>query len=653
MLKISELTVSFPSTGSPLPVLDGVNLQIEAGEKLGLVGESGSGKTSLALTLMGLSPGEKQGSVTFQGEELLEKNNREWEQLRGGSISMVMQQSGEMLTPVLSLGKQVAEPYLKQYPGRKEEAYRRTVSLLKQVGLGESYVHRYPYTLSGGEVQRSMLAMALITEPAFLILDEPVSSLDALTREEILQLLKNLTRNCSVLVISHDLSTVARLAERTAVLYSGCLLEKAPTEELFQSPLHPYSRALVRAYPTLEGVKELQGIRGEVPSLSFRPRGCPFHPRCTQTLDRCRRERPILEEAVKNENGGQRMLACHRGGVVELLRGRDIRSCYPLDGGGNGRAGYLEAVRGVDVYLDEGEVYALVGESGSGKTTLGKSLAGVDIPNEGEVYFQEKAINKMSRKEARETRRCLQMLFQNSGEALSHRFNVHDLVAEPLVIQGIGDDLSRRKAIERSLDWVRLPRDEDFMHRYPHQLSGGELQRVALARALVMEPRVLVADEPSASLDASVQAKIIKLLLHLQNERGFALFLITHDLALAARAGDRMGVMYGGMIVEEGPSSRLVHRPLHPYTRRLLQAAPTLELPPEEPSHASISGTENSTLQSTADQLQANSSGCSYAKVCHWSSAICFREKPPLREIGSQKVACHHLSAELQTIKHR
>ncbi len=626
MLTINELTVTFPSHHGPMKVLDRVNLQIEAGEKLGIVGESGSGKTSLALTLMGLSPGEVEGSITFHGKELLDQSSREWESIRGGSLAMVRQQSGEMLTPVLSLGKQVEEPYLKQYPGRQKEARQRAMELLREVGLGEEDYPRYPYTMSGGEVQRALLAMALITDPQMLILDEPVSSLDALTKEDILQLLSEVTADCTVLIISHDLTTVARLAHQTAVLYSGMVLEKAPTHVLFSEPRHPYSRALVRAYPTLKGVKELQGIRGEIPSLGHRPGGCPFHPRCTQALDICTRERPAINnytvkpdnidtttdtaavtardadkeaakataattftetsapagtpadfpvEAVSGSRApysfGRRWLACHRGGIIELLRGEKIFRRYPLNGG------YLEAVQGVDLHLNEGEVYSLVGESGSGKTTLGRILAGVDAPDEGEVYFQQRPLNRLSPQESRQSRQALQMLFQNSGEALSHRLNVYDLVVEPLQIQGLGDAVSRRQAVEHSLEWVRLPRDEEFLHRYPHHLSGGELQRVALARALVLEPRVLVADEPSASLDASVQAKVIKLLLHLQNEKGFALILITHDLALAARAGDRIGVMHRGVIIEEGPSTQLVQHPGHPYTRRLLQAAPSLE----------------------------------------------------------------------------
>lgn len=709
MLQIEDLTVQFHTHHGLLTVLDRVSLEVKPGEKLGVVGESGSGKTTLALTLLGMSGGEAKGSVKFKGEELLGRTQEEWQRLRGSSISMVRQQSGEMLTPTLPLLDQVMEPYLKEHPGHKDEARRRATDMLERVGLDRRFFRRYPYTISGGEVQRALLAMALVPDPELLILDEPVSSLDALTRADILKLLEDIIREreqksgreCSVLVISHDLSSVARLADRTAVFYCGSVMETGPTGAVLRlqpkgktprepgehgkapgeaaypegqpgkkglrpvqnsysstegearstvSPGHPYTRALVRAYPTLDGVKELQGIRGEFPPLEERPAGCPFHPRCTQSLEVCAREKPV---PVELEPG--RYLSCHRGGVVQLLRGRGIRQVYSLDeaAGAEGSEGSkgtgtvrtewntdwtewsaeapesaspplhglheqgeslnsrveagnrdevqgktgktgdtgkprggilsgirkksqrpeataLEAVKGVDVTLYEGEVYVLVGESGSGKTTLGRILAGVDRPVEGDVLYGGKDIARLKSKESREVRRGLQLLFQNAGEALSHRLAVEELVAEPLVVQGIGDRESRREAVVKALEWVHLPTGEHFLQEYPHHLSGGELQRVALARALVLEPKVLVADEPSASLDASVQAKIVKLLLQLQNERGFALFLITHDLALAARAGDRVGVMHGGRIVEEGPAAVIMRHPSHPYTQTLL-----------------------------------------------------------------------------------
>ncbi len=630
MLEINDLTVKYQTPRGALPVLEGINLTARKGEVLGIVGESGSGKTSLALAITGLSEGRLEGSVQFQGEELLGKSREEWERLRGSTLSIVMQQAGEMLTPVLPLIEQVMEPFLKKHPRQKDEAFRRASAMLHKVGLEEHSFYRYPYTLSGGEVQRALLAMALIAEPELLILDEPVSSLDALSKADILTLLEELTGECTVLVISHDLSTIARLADRAAVLYCGSVLETGPTASLLQAPRHPYTRALVRSYPSLYGLKELQGIRGEFPSLGERPGGCPFHTRCTQALEICAQQRP---GTVEKEGG--RNLACHRGGVVELLRGSGLKQRYALKG--KGKDPYLEAVRGIDISLDEGEVYALVGESGSGKSTLGRMLAGVDRPYAGTVSFQGQGFFQLSPAETKKAKRDLQMLFQNSGEALSHRMTVHELVAEPLFIQEVGDPQTRREAVRRALRWVYLPDDEHFLNEYPHHLSGGELQRVALARALVLEPKVLIADEPSASLDASVQAKVIKLLLQLQNERGFALILITHDLALAARAGDRVGVMHEGKIVEEGPAADILRRPLHPYTQSLLGAAPSI-------GGANLAATG---MPSPAEPAVAAAEGpngkpaCSFSPDCAHSCEECFRYVPPLVRVGFQKVACY------------
>ncbi len=634
MLEIKDLTVEVATSHGKFKVLDNVNLSIQSGEKWGLVGESGSGKSTLALTIMGLAAGKIEGSVCFKGEELLSKSTWEWEKIRGSSISMVMQQSGEMLTPTLTLGEQVMEPYFKKYPHNSEKAREKAIYYLEKVGLEESFFYRYPFTLSGGEVQRALLAMALITDPELLILDEPVSSLDARTKSEILKLLNELTKDCTVLAISHDLATVLQLTEYTGVLYCGSLMETGPTEKCLQEPAHPYTRALVRAYPTIDGTRELQGIRGDFPPLSQRPSGCPFHTRCTQVLEVCSHERPIPvpvanqaisasasssypgvitgakgEEAyyksasqqsaagnysvsyncslslasgntladTTNKSLSTWYLSCHRGGIIELLRGEGIIQRFSLQGeskrqGKASGSSYVEAVSGVNVKLREGEVYALVGESGSGKTTLGRILAGVDFPYKGDVFYQQQNLNQIKGKKEKSVRRQLQILFQNSGQALSHRLNVYELVSEPLEIQKIGDYYSRREVVIKSLEWVNLPTSEHFLNEYPHHLSGGELQRVAIARALVLEPRVLIADEPSASLDASVQAKIIKLLLYLQNEKGFALFLITHDLALAAKAGDRMGVMHSGKIIEEGPPAKVINNPKHSYTKSLLNS---------------------------------------------------------------------------------
>ncbi|RQD78361.1 MAG: ABC transporter ATP-binding protein [Candidatus Syntrophonatronum acetioxidans] len=625
MLDINNLKVTFETRMGEVKVLEKVSLKVSPGERVGIIGESGSGKTTLALSIMGLVQGRVQGSIKYRGEELLDKKEEDWEKIRSQKISMVFQNTGEMLNPVYALIDQVMEPYLKVNPGKKKEAFSRASNLLKKVGLREDHFYAYPFTLSGGEIQRGLIAMALMNEPELIILDEPTSALDALTKGELIRLLDEIARDKTVLVISHDLSTVIKLTRRTAVLYAGSIMEAGSTESLLREPRHPYSRALVRAYPTRTTVKDLQGIRGEFPSLVDPPSGCPFHPRCTQALEKCSQEKPLLAEK------GEGTLACHRGGVVTLLKGEKIIQKFPRQGK-DGKEIYFNAVDGAGVTLKEGEILALVGESGSGKTTLAQILAGINRPTAGKVYFQEREIYSLKGQEKKDLRRRLQILFQNPQEAVSHRMMVHDLVEEPLDIQDIGDKETRVQAVKEALGLVGLPGDSFFLHKYPHELSGGELQRVTIARALVMKPKVLIADEPSASLDASVQAKILKLLMHLQNEQGFALFLITHDLALAGKVGDRVAVMFSGKIVEEGPTSEIFRYPLHPYTELLLDMAPSLER--EVPS-----------IRRTVKLKEEGERGCPYYVHCPYSTDICTREEAPLKEIGFQRVACHRATA--------
>ena len=621
MLDIKNLSVSFDTRMGRLTVLEDFTLKVNPGEKLGIIGESGSGKTTLALSMMGLVSGQVQGSIKYKGEELLEKSEEAWENIRSTRIAMVFQNTGDMLNPVYTLIDQVMEPFLKVNPGKKKEAFSRASYLLQEVGLTEDHFYAYPFSLSGGEVQRALIAMAVINDPEVLILDEPTSALDALTKAELINLLDDIVKDKTVIVVSHDLSTVMKLTRRTAVLYAGKIMEASSTQALLREPRHPYTRALVRAYPTRTTIKDLQGIRGEFPSLVEPPSGCRFHLRCTQSLETCSLVPPPLVEE------GDSFLSCHRGGVITLLQGENITRSFPRRQKGLEET-YFNAVDDIDIILKEGEILSLVGESGSGKTTLAHILAGISPPTRGKVFFQGKELYSLPKKESKKQRRYLQMLFQNPQEAVSHRMMVHDLVEEPLEVQGIGDKQSRAESVKEALELVGLPADSFFLHKYPHELSGGELQRVTIARSLIMKPKVLIADEPSASLDASVQAKILKLLMHLQNQQGFALVLITHDLALAGKAADRVAVMFSGKIVEEGPTSEIFRFPAHPYTKLLLEMAPSLEreVPP---------------IKRVVKVKYDGEKGCPYHVYCQHPLDICYKKEPELKKVNFQKVACH------------
>ncbi|MGI9953322.1 ABC transporter ATP-binding protein [Moorellaceae bacterium AZ2] len=549
MLVVKDLHVSFGES----TVLTGINLEMKKGEVLALVGESGAGKTTLGLAIMGLSPGKCRGQILFKGRDLLRLPDEERRRLRGKEIAMVFQNVEDALHPLHPVMEQVAEAVLVHRPKDRRAAQGRAADLFELVGLRPNRWRAFPHQLSGGEKQRALIALALANDPEVLILDEPTASLDVLTRGGIIGLLKRLVGDKAVLLITHDLSTAAKLATRVAVLYGGRIVELGPTRSLFTFPRHPYTRGLWRSYPNMTTVKDLQGI----PGPPFRPvAGCPFHPRCTQRLVLCSREAPELKEVE------DRLLACHRGGVVPLLQVKGLAKSF------NG----VRAVQDVDLTLYEGETLALVGESGSGKTTLALTIMGLLRPDKGEVWLEGQKVLQRDR----EFYWRVQMIFQNPRESLSHRLNVLQLVKEPLDVQDWGRDEEKVERVKEVLEDVELPTQEVFLHKYPHELSGGEVQRVAIARALVLDPKLLIADEPTSALDASVQAKILRLLLNLQEKRGLALLLITHDIALARKVSDRLAVMKEGLVVEQGPSSEVIANPQHPYTRTLLRLAADL-----------------------------------------------------------------------------
>jgi peptide/nickel transport system ATP-binding protein len=549
LLEIKDLRVSYADD----TVLDGLNLYLADGEALAIIGESGTGKTTLGLSIMRLIEGNLRGSILFQGQEMLTLPEGEMEKIRGNRLAMVFQNVNNVLNPVHPIISQVAEPLVEHKIRDKDTARRRAGELLAHFGLPAERFTAYPHQLSGGEQQRVLLAMALANDPDLLIMDEPLSAVDVTTREELSNLLGELGRNNARLVITHDLDTASRLSERLAVLYGGRIVETGPTRDVLRTPRHPYTRALIRAYPNMTTVKDLQGIKGR---MSRPVSGCPFHPRCTQSVEKCSREVPLLTQ----DQG--RGAACHRGGIVSLLSTENLSHSF----------GMIKAVDSVNLRIESGETLALVGQSGSGKTTLAKTIIGLLSPSNGRVYLESIPVPDRGK----HFYKRVQMIFQNPGESLSHRLSVLELVTEPLDIQRIGDEEFRKEKAIRTIGEVELPQTQKFLNTYPHHLSGGELQRVAIARALVLDPELLIADEPTAFLDPSVGAKVLKLLLNLQEQRGLSMLYITHDIAAARKVSDRIAVMLAGRIIEEGPSNEVVTAPGQNYTRQLLRSASAL-----------------------------------------------------------------------------
>jgi peptide/nickel transport system ATP-binding protein len=549
LLEIKNLGVSY---GQDV-VLNGIDLELGSGETLAIVGESGAGKTTLGLSIMRLVEGDVRGTIRFNGKDLLALSDNEMQQVRWSQIAMAFQNANNVLNPVYTVLNQIMEPMVEHGLKSKKEARDRAAELLRCFGFPADRFAAYPHQLSGGEQQRVLLAMAMANDPKLLILDEPLSSLDAAARAEVGDLLRETDKQSAKLVATHDLDTVSKLADRMAVLYGGKIIEAGLTRDVFRQPRHPYTRALIRAYPNMTTVKDLQGIKGRM----ARPvSGCPFHPRCTQAIDICRTEMPRL---VWNKG---RHIACHRGGIITLLSTENLTKSF----------GSLKAIDSVNLHIEAGETLALVGQTGSGKTTLAKTIMGLYQPTEGDVYLEGAKVGKRGK----DFYKRVQMVFQNPGESLSHRLSALETVMEPLDIQEIGTKEERENKAIQVLGEVELPQTNDFLNKYPHQLSGGEMQRLAIARALVLDPMLFIADEPTAFLDASIQAKILKLLLNLQEQRGLSMLYITHDIAAARKISDRMAVILDGKIIEEGPSNEIIAAPKQSYTRSLLRAASAL-----------------------------------------------------------------------------
>ncbi len=574
MLGINDLTLEYPADyaeSGNIRVLDGVSFHLKKGESIGIIGESGSGKTSLGMVVMGLSGGEVSGEIRFGGVNLLDLTDEEMRHLRWNRISMVMQNTGNVLNPAYTVEQQITEPITKHGLDSKIGAQERASLLLREVGLNSDMLNAYPGELSGGERQQVLIAMALANDPELIIMDEPTASLDVLTRRRILGLLDRIKEERSLIVISHDASTVASL-ENLIVLYSGRVMEAGKTDLLLKDPHHPYTRGLLRAHPFMDTTKDLQGIRGKMPALYDLPTGCRFSTRCTQKIAICEEIPPELTGCnVGGEDGNQgtyRRIACHRGGIHTLLQVTHLKKEYQNRSGNRSRT--VAALKDISFELQVGEIVALVGATGCGKSTLAKVVTRTLKPDSGEIRYDGEEIHAIN---AKTFHRDVQMIFQDPLDAVSPRFNVLKAVKEPLEIQGRIDRQEMLRKVKYTLDEINLPSDDIFLKKYPHQLSGGELQRVTIARALVTDPKLLIADEPTAYLDPSVQAKILKLLMRMQNTRGMTMLFITHDIALARKVSDRIFVMRGGDLVEQGVSSDVIYSPKHPYTRELVCGA--------------------------------------------------------------------------------
>ncbi len=669
VLQVTDLSVAYDTDAGPLPTVRHVTFGIQQGQVFGLVGESGSGKSTLARALVRYLPENghiTSGSVVLEGTNLLALDPGRMRAIWGRRITMVHQDPTAALNPAIRIGEQIAEIARFHLRLDRAQANDKARAMLEQVRIADpaSVARRYAHQLSGGMLQRVLIAMALMTSPQLLILDEPTTALDVTTEAVILDLIRDLLHQyrMAVLYITHNLGVIARIADRVGVMYAGELLEEGPIGRVFLQPHHPYTRGLLGCIPRLDSDKgkvDLLTIPGYIPRPDELPVGCIFAPRCSMA-DGCRLrgERPAL---VDVDLQARHTSSCHRWQDIEtlgddrasrprpprersaseapdlVLEARGIFKYFPLRERGltdllHGRSRSIKAVDDISLALRQGFTLGIVGESGCGKTTLARVMAGLEEATAGETRVQGQVVNRRVDRRSRAQLRALQMVFQNPDVSLNPLHTVGDAIARPLRLAGrlVREDVERRVA--QLLAAVNLP--PDYRERLPHELSGGEKQRVAIARALAADPRVIICDEPISSLDVSVQASLMNLLVDLQDRMGTSYLFISHDLAAIRHVSDWIAVVYLGRLWEVGAAQDVFAPPWHPYTEALLSAIP-LPDPNVTPMRIRLEGSVPSAVDIP--------SGCRFHTRCPRKiGPVCEQEEPPWHEAGSlHEIRCH------------
>jgi peptide/nickel transport system ATP-binding protein len=608
VLAVTDLKTHLDTARGEVRAVDGVAIELRKGECFALVGESGSGKSMTALSLMRLLPEAGRiadGRVLLDGQDLLALPEAAMRAVRGRRVAMIFQEPSTALNPVLTVGRQIMEVVERHTPLSGDAVRKRALELLDAVGIPDAgrRCEEYPFQLSGGLKQRVMIACALAAEPEILIADEPTTALDVTIQAQILDLLAKLQaeRAMAILLITHDLGIVARMAQRVAVMYAGEIVEVADRDAFFAAPQHPYARKLFEALPSPEKRgTELSVIAGQVPPLTGTFAGCRFVARCELAYLRCRHEVPQLI-AIPADSAAGRLVRCHlreqglapapQAASAEVAEGtpvavasmpviaevENLKVHFPIRKGLFRRTvGQVRAVDGVSLAIHSGRTLALVGESGCGKTTAGKALLRLIASTGGRVVFAGKDLSSLSRKALRMSRGAMQIIFQDPYASLNPRMRTADILAEGMRSLGVGrDEKDRMVRMAELLEQVGLPLEA--LSRYPHEFSGGQRQRIAIARALAVEPKLIVCDEPTSALDVSVQAQILNLLKSLQDRLGIAYLFITHNISIVEYLAHEVAVMYLGRIVERGTVEEVLGSPKHPYTEALLSAVPTVD----------------------------------------------------------------------------
>ena len=602
LLEVEGLSVTFPTDGGDLHAVRGLSYTVHTGEVVAMVGESGSGKSAAAMAVIGLLPeyAAVSGSARLAGTEMLGMSDAELSRIRGARIGTVFQDPMSALTPVYTVGDQIAEAITVHHRDvGKTQARARAVELLELVGINQAgaRARAFPHELSGGERQRVVIAIAIANDPDLIICDEPTTALDVTVQAQILEVLKTArdVTGAGVLIITHDLGVVAEFADRALVMYAGRAVEAAPVRELYADRRMPYTAGLLGSVPRLNAPRgaRLVPIAGAPPSLVALPAGCPFAPRCPLALDECRRSEPELlavgddhhaacirtdevagrsageifgvpAESAADDDGGPRETVVRVSGLsrtFRLTKGVVLRR----------RIGEVRAVSDVSFSLERGRTLGIVGESGSGKSTTLHEILELKAPQTGRIEILGTDVATLTRERRRELRGELQVVFQDPVASLDPRLPVFEILAEPLSADGIAKSAIDARVAEL-LEIVGLRRAD--ASRYPGEFSGGQKQRIGIARALALQPRILALDEPVSALDVSIQAGIINLLLDLQREFDLSYLFVSHDLSVVKHLAHTVAVMHRGQIVEYGDSDEVFTHPRNDYTRTLLAAIP-------------------------------------------------------------------------------
>lgn len=682
VISVRDLTVSFASEAGTVHAVRGMNFDLYPGKTLGIVGESGSGKSVTSMAIMGLldKNASVKGSITYHGEELLNKSDFEMSEIRGKGIAMVFQDPLSALTPVFSIGDQIKEALVTHNPKMTEQQiHDRSIELMNLVGIPdpEGRLKSFPHEFSGGMRQRVMIAMAIANDPDVIIADEPTTALDVTIQAQVLEVLRKAQREtgAAVIFITHDLGVIAGVADDIVVMYAGRPVEKADVDSIFDHPAMPYTMGLLGAVPRSDRERNsrLVPIPGSPMNLVNMPKGCPFAPRCPLATDICRTTEPPMEP-VPGRPG--QFVACHRtkeivskgltfhdvytvaeaaeskfAGIPRderkmVLDVKHMRKTFPLTSGGflRRKIGEVKAVDDVTLDVREGETVALVGESGSGKSTTLMEIMEFKQPQDGEIeMFGTKLEHKISREKRRELRSSVQYVFQDPMSSLDPRLPIYDILAEPMKVQ----HYSKEQIRERIGELMRLVElNPDQVDRFPTQFSGGQRQRIAIARALSVNPKLVLLDEPVSALDVSIQAGVINLLEDLQNKLGVAYLFVAHNLSVVRHISSRVAVMYLGRIVESGDTEDVFEHPLHPYTQALISAVPVPD-PKAERTRKRI------VLQGEVPSPTETFEGCPFMGRCPLmpklsaeQQARCRGERPALRPYDTSRpsghqVACH------------